>query len=450
MSKRNVQSLLSKVIAESDKKSPESAKIRRLINKSTHYYDLDIDNLIYEVSEQVRGTFGKKGIDLVNINSQQQEIINKACKNYFNSVRTTMTVSTKTFKVTVLQNSDSYFSVKIQSAKVNDNFETFLNANRKTPLEELRRYLKENLQPTYTQDVGDRFSRLLDPGHKQGYSIAEHRIRRYLKSFEAKVQNFKKKLPPGVNYEETPMYRLEMAISANDRIDHIKQTIRVTDVFVTEQGRGSNYIQSIEEAKMISSIRKNLREALAKEDWANFAASTAPIDRMSNALLNITQKKLKAKVSGGTRKNKMPAKTPTAVEIKGKARNTSSSERIANVSAQVDESKTNEKNKNWSSLLSILNNRLPLKVAENMKFPALVNRTGEFAASAKVMAVETTKEGYPSFTFDYERDPYNVFDRSVGRAPWNTPERDPRALVDKSLRELLREMAIGRFYTRRA
>jgi len=98
----------------------------------------------------------------------------------------------------------------------------------------------------------------------------------------------------------------------------------------------------------------------------------------------------------------------------------------------------------------MLNAKLPPRVMGNMRSPALVNRTGTFANSTKVVNVEQTREGFPTFVFDYERDPYDVFDRTKGKSPWNTPERDPRALVDRSLREIVREMAIGRFYTRRA
>jgi hypothetical protein len=87
---------------------------------------------------------------------------------------------------------------------------------------------------------------------------------------------------------------------------------------------------------------------------------------------------------------------------------------------------------------------------QNMKNPRLINRTGRFAQSARVVNVEQTSQGFPSFVFDYERDPYDVFDRTLGRSPWNTAQRDPRALVDLSVREIVREMAIGRFYTRRA
>jgi hypothetical protein len=104
----------------------------------------------------------------------------------------------------------------------------------------------------------------------------------------------------------------------------------------------------------------------------------------------------------------------------------------------------------WSSLRQIINSKLPQKVAANMGAPGLVYRTGTFANSTKVVNVENTKQGYPSIVFDYEREPYGVFDRRTGKAPWNTPSRDPRALVDRSVREIVREMAIGRFFTRRA
>ena len=37
----------------------------------------------------------------------------------------------------------------------------------------------------------------------------------------------------------------------------------------------------------------------------------------------------------------------------------------------------------------------------------------------------------------------------VGEAPWATPERDPRKLIDRSIREIATKLAIGRFFTRR-
>ena len=452
MSKGNINRLLAKIISESDKNSPDSAKVRRLINKRTHYYDLDLDKLIAEVSDEIKGTYGKKGITIVGINSAQEQIIVKACTDYFNSVKSKMTVSVGQFKADVIQDSNSYFNVKITSPNINDNFETFLNANRKPALAVLRKYLFDNLRPTYNENIDDRLVRVLDPGHKVGSSIAEQRAKNYLKSFDIKVKNFKSKLPPGVKYEDTPMYRLEMAINSADTINSIRQTIKVTDIYVTEQGRGSNYQQSITEAKLIATFRSKIKQSLLEQDWVNFSASTSPIGRAANLILDNSDKEFRksgAKVKSSKRKKTVyPAKTPVSTTIKGKSRNTSSSESISSVNMDVE--KRDNKVTNWASLISIINAKLPERVANNMGAPGLVYRTGRFANSTKVVNVETTRDGYPSVVFDYERDPYDVFDRTNGASPWNTPARDPRALVDKSVREIVQEMAIGRFYTRRA
>ena len=85
-----------------------------------------------------------------------------------------------------------------------------------------------------------------------------------------------------------------------------------------------------------------------------------------------------------------------------------------------------------------------------MRSPALVNRTGRFANSVRLTDIIQTPRGYPSFGYTYQKDPYEVFEMGAqGSAPWATPDRDPRFLIDKSIREIAAQFAIGRFYTRR-
>jgi len=115
--------------------------------------------------------------------------------------------------------------------------------------------------------------------------------------------------------------------------------------------------------------------------------------------------------------------------------------------------------------------------------PALESRTGRFASSVRAVDVNKTAQGYPSIGYTYaknpyqifeqgrgqkpwaspERDPrtlidkslrdaknpYQIFEQGRGQKPWASPERDPRILIDKSLREIAVELALGRFYTRR-
>lgn len=108
-----------------------------------------------------------------------------------------------------------------------------------------------------------------------------------------------------------------------------------------------------------------------------------------------------------------------------------------------------KKQRNWLSLVSIINAKLEQQLKSNMGAPSLVNRTGSFAASARIVSVYETKEGFPSFGVTYDKTPYGVFDRTTGATPWNTPARDPHNLINKSIRDIAQGLAIGRFYTRR-
>jgi len=100
------------------------------------------------------------------------------------------------------------------------------------------------------------------------------------------------------------------------------------------------------------------------------------------------------------------------------------------------------------NLVVLINKELPDTVRKNMQAPGLVNRTGRFADSVKITDVAQTPQGYPSIGYTYQRDPYEVFEMGTGNVR-ATPERDPRVLIDKSIREIAAQFALGRFYTRR-
>lgn len=101
-------------------------------------------------------------------------------------------------------------------------------------------------------------------------------------------------------------------------------------------------------------------------------------------------------------------------------------------------------------LIASFNQKLPQKIKENMKAPALVNRTGRFAESVSVKDVQMTPQGFPSFGFTYQPQPYQVFEQGRGAEPWaDGGNRDPRKLIDKTMREIAAEAAMGRFFTRR-
>jgi hypothetical protein len=99
--------------------------------------------------------------------------------------------------------------------------------------------------------------------------------------------------------------------------------------------------------------------------------------------------------------------------------------------------------------IAMINKELPDTIRKNMQSPKLVNRTGRFAESVKVTEIIQTPKGFPSVGYTYQKNPYQVFEDGAGASPWANGQRDPRQLIDGSIREIAAKMAIGRFYTRR-
>ena len=100
------------------------------------------------------------------------------------------------------------------------------------------------------------------------------------------------------------------------------------------------------------------------------------------------------------------------------------------------------------ALVALINNKLPDVVAKNMVPPRLQLRTGRLAQSARVIDVQATRQGFPSIGYTYEKDPYAVFESTSGTR-FSDRERDPRNLIDASIREIAATLVTGRLFTRR-
>jgi hypothetical protein len=101
---------------------------------------------------------------------------------------------------------------------------------------------------------------------------------------------------------------------------------------------------------------------------------------------------------------------------------------------------------NLNALKAQINARLSMTVIKNMGTPALENRTGRFARSAIVTDVVQTSQGFPSIGYTYQKYPYQTFEPGYKQG---SVDRDPRTLIDRSIREIAQQLIVGRFYTRR-
>lgn len=98
-------------------------------------------------------------------------------------------------------------------------------------------------------------------------------------------------------------------------------------------------------------------------------------------------------------------------------------------------------------LIVALNKALPATIRANMGSPKLNYRSGAFASSVQVTNIITPARGFPTIDYTYQQAPYGVFE--LGAGPLATKERDPRNIIDETIRELAQYAAFRKFHTRR-
>lgn len=201
-------------------------------------------------------------------------------------------------------------------------------------------------------------------------------------------------------------------------------------------------------AKLREALEEALQELSDNEILADLPGSDSFKKIKEKQVINDTLDPFRniKNVTVSKKKKIKHSKTKTSTKVTG-------SPKVAVVKAKARRAKARRKQKAGAAsmpleLLGVFNQRLPETVRRNMQEPALVNRTGTFADSVKVTEIQRTPQGFPSIGYTYKRDPYDIFEVGSGN-PRATPERDPRILIDKSIREIAAQFAIGRFYTRR-
>jgi len=199
------------------------------------------------------------------------------------------------------------------------------------------------------------------------------------------------------------------------------------------------------DATFEKSVKKAFR-AFASEYSGNLinekGSSSLKQKVTAHILMNLGKSK---KVRVISKDKNVKAKTTHKTNTKGKSKKVGKSK----VSPGGAIKKTRV-NKSVSSmplqLIVALNKQLPQVIAKNMDSPALEFQTGRFASGVKVTDIVKTPKGFPSIGYTYDKFPYQTFEPGFAQG---SVERDPRKLIDRSIREIAAQYAIGRFYTRR-
>ena len=232
-----------------------------------------------------------------------------------------------------------------------------------------------------------------------------------------------------------------------------KESIRYTgQVAVLVQRKGKNFPGSEhgDWAKVSKFLEKELTKWLNSKEIAKIPGSKSIEEEAVEKATSVVMKNLTkaASIKALTRIPRAKS-TPKKGDSKRKGKKPASAKKATAARvARVAKAKKSQVS-NILRSIAIINKELPDTVRKNMQSPQLVNRTGRFADSVKITDVVQTPKGYPSIGYTYQRNPYGVFEDGGGSAPWANGERDPRKLIDRSIREIAANMAIGRFYTRR-
>lgn len=218
---------------------------------------------------------------------------------------------------------------------------------------------------------------------------------------------------------------------------------------LTSQDKDTNRAEGFDEKALLSDLQKLFEEIILE-----VKASPSLRDSIEEQIFSYFESQPRLKTSGKKSRKSFKSNSSAKKNIKVKQR---SRIPIITGGVQLQVSKIRKKrsqSRNPKSvsplgILMLLNKRLPQKVQKNMGKPGLANRTGRFAASVKAVNIQDSNSGIPMIDYTYQKNPYEVFETSRGQRPWSSLERDPRTLIDESVRELAAEMALGKFTTRR-
>tara|TARA_R110000796_G_scaffold1430_4_gene5695 strand:+ start:1830 stop:3200 length:1371 start_codon:yes stop_codon:yes gene_type:complete len=220
---------------------------------------------------------------------------------------------------------------------------------------------------------------------------------------------------------------------------------------ITFQDQGSNAEDGRMEKKLVSLFRKFINTTYGTALIDTKGSSTIRQKVASHVVHSLTDqigKKVGVKILIDPSLPVKGSKSTGSTETKAKKEKRSSLNRASK--RALKKPKKTKARKSFTSnplaMIAMINKELPDTVRKNMQLPGLENRSGRFSEGVKVTSVLKTSRGYPSIGYTYAKYPYQTFE--PGYAQGST-ERDPRKVINQSIREIAAQFALGRFYTRR-
>jgi hypothetical protein len=222
--------------------------------------------------------------------------------------------------------------------------------------------------------------------------------------------------------------------------------------FVTFQDKYTNRVTDRAREVKVKKLMATFFEKIGAGELASMEGSSSLRDKMTAAALTpivtltVLNNKVKLDAKIDPRKVKLKTKGNTKAKNSGGTKGALAMKAASNAKPGKKATKATQSGFSIAAILGAVNAKLPSTVADNMGSPALEFRTGRFSGSARAVDVLTTPKGYPSIGYTYQKFPYQTFEQGFAQGD---AKRDPRVIIERSIREICAEMAIGRLFTRR-
>ena len=457
MSSSSIRAFLEKLDKELERTSPEFRKEKA--DHRPHTFRLSSESLYQEIIGELKSTT-RKGRD-ITITSDIDSAVQKGSKDFVSNLSTKLKTLSKARdvkfnkKASTLTSTNIVFTfVTLEGRNLNikpwekDPGITFERIKREYEPEVTKIFndLKQVVKAS-GQKLGGSKSKFLHLSHKEGEGIFETALAEaYNDALAASIG--KAGAAPASIDADLARLGLDLGIRRNSDTDTM-------EVFLG--GASRNEDEGQETSRVKKRLQKKIKEILLSgklEDVRDLEGSDSFTTKKRKQTIETVissfddLKNVKVIRQEDTTKKKGHTGPVVKKVKKGGAKPGGRTTKlgVTKVSGGVTKPKPKSLAYNPMVLVAQINARLPSAVMDNMGNPALENRSGRFAASVRIVDILQTPQGYPSIGYTYQRNPYETFELSNAQG---SAERDPRRLIDRTIRELAAELTMGRIFTRR-
>ena len=456
MAKADLEVLVEDIKQKIESQSETYRKLRS--DRKVHSITIDQDSIINEVTVELEKRIG---VASGKLQKSIKDIIDTEVPKMVAGIRQSVILyggadspqNRKASFVESMEGTPTKFTFVLsakadKSANIFNAFRKIKQVNQRALLNKLRAAITKlnNGRTNKANEIRQIGRNFLDIGHQEGSAVSEQRKKEAQAALFDYTVN-KRANQTVVKFLKELQDSITLSITKKDGqpVDIIEAELE--SKYLNRQ-RGGGTEKRL--AKELNDDLQKIMEAFGASEYANIEGSDSKVEKIRKTILNPFAEK-----AAKNPKIKANFKSEKIKESRATAKTTLKSGKVSRGERKdlttIDKTPVfdTKSRRSMFSFIAMINKKLPQTVEKNMRAPRLENQSGRFARSVEIKDVIQTRKGFPSFGYTYDKEPYQVFEVGKGLEPWASPDRDPRRLIDGSIREIAADMALGRFFTRR-